>query len=349
MFAPVNLDLCFVEYPKNNMFYGLVLTAIEEIKSILFIQPFTSESSFSWRLKWLQQKPEAQYFMLNTRLFHAMTTMRTFMLRKKLCKLNFVARFCVHAEIQKPCGCNHKQSTAELNWILNFRFHTSHEARYFLLLLSSLVMTQDTFKAWNKRERFFWELWCKPALNHKKENRQKLHSFGSFLIKKCFCFVKKENNAILTRDKLSRCIHNLSYDLWWFLFHLHRQLVSRRKSCLHLNHPGNLSSPWFIKSIEIVSTSRQPSFHPHHPLSNTKVYKLKSNYLSHWENKLFRIFARELKIKPRKEFFFILCNFFTLFFLKSSRTKKKATPRLASRWEKKKQWKKISPSMLEEW
>lgn len=157
-----------------------------------------------------------------------MTTMRTFMLRKKLCKLNCVARFCVRAEIQKPCGCNHKQSTAELYWILNIPFsHFTCEAIFFVIVNVVRYDTGYFVKVWNKRERFFRELWRKPALNHKKKKTEKCISFGSFLIKKCFCFVK-ENNAILTRDKLSRCIHNLCYDLWWFLFHLHRQLVSWR-------------------------------------------------------------------------------------------------------------------------
>ena len=47
-------------------------------------------------------------------------------------------------------------------------------------------------------------------------------------------------------------------------------------------------------------------------LAPSEVYKFRDNYLSHWEYKLFRIFAKELKIKTSgKEFF---SSFFATFF-----------------------------------
>lgn len=108
---------------------------------------------------------------------------------------------CFCSKIQKPCGCIINNCQAELYWMLKFHFHTSHAKR-----LAVVVMTQDIFVSLKQKRNIFknYDAILPQIIKTKTECIWLISSMfrsESFLIKKCFCF-EKENNAILTRDKL---------------------------------------------------------------------------------------------------------------------------------------------------
>lgn len=104
---------------------------------------------------------EAQYFMFCARSLHVLVRRRQWehlCCRKNYANSDFVAPFCLRAQIQKPCGCIINNRT-ELYWMLNFHFHTSYGNMYSVVIVA--VMTEDISRSdWNKREISvaFWKI-----------------------------------------------------------------------------------------------------------------------------------------------------------------------------------------------
>lgn len=123
-----------------------------------------------------------------------------------------------------------------------------------------------------------------------------------------FCFGKKENNTLLTRDKLlDAYIIELWTDLWWFVSHFHSNV---KKQLEILSRDIGQRFKDFLK-LQFI---RRPL--------PTNVYKLKNNYLSHRRNKLFR----ELKTKHEKNFYsfiFLALPFFLHLYAKRLQGKPK--------------------------